>query len=361
MDFISMKKLEEDLPAEIKFSELRLPAYVRLLATNPLWSDDDFGKFMRCLALDTDAFANEKVSGDLEAMRNLLKQRVETKKRVAKYRKRKYGLINDGKDEGQDINSECYSNVTVTKSSDKVSSGDVVSSSITEKTPSDFKVKHPPIIPPKKKVPVSLEKASSHRSKKASSGLASESVASDLFSLLAEPGDPTHGMSVAAESPKTASGCPVEREEGSGLPVTGQDIENAPRAIPAGANIVPRADDSRVDIAWIPEKFTIFWSKYPRKVGKSDALKSFTKIIKSCNDVDKFMATCIASVEWWKSQQSWTRDGGKFIPYPATWLNKGHWKDVEDNSSDSIPGQAQFLRGASAESDEELLKRMQGG
>lgn len=357
MDFISMKKLEEDLPAEIKFSELRLPPAVRLLATNPLWSDDDFGKFMRCLCLETDAFANEKVSGDLEVFRNLLKQRRETKNRVAKYRKRKYGLVNDENIEGQNINSERYSNaVTVTQGSEGESD-----SSSSQKTPYDFKEKHPPIIPPKKKVPVSLENTSSHRSKKSGSGLNPEAVATDLFSLLSEPGDPAKGMSLAPESPETASESPTAHEDGFGRPTIGQDIENDSRAISAGSRTVPTADDSRVDIAWIPEKFAMFWGKYPRKLGKSDALKSFTKLIKSSKDVDKFMTTCLASLEWWKAQQSWMRDGGKFIPYPATWLNKGHWKDFEEMGGESAPGQAQFLRGASAESDEELLKRMQGG
>lgn len=360
MDFVSMKKLEDDLPAEIKFSELRLPAYVRLLATNPLWSDDDFGKFMRCLCLDTDAFANEKVSGDLEAMRNLLKRRAETKKRVAKHRKRKYGLIDSSNDEGQDINSDSYSNVTVTKDDVNTSEEGGVSFSNTEKTPSDFKVKHPPIVPPNKKVPVSLEKRKANK-KKSHLSLSVEDASDDLFSLLAEPGDPYGGNGIVKESSEMGIERPSEPSEQSDHSILHQDIENDSRPIPAGTNVVPTANDSRVDIAWIPEKFATFWSRYPRKVGKADALKSFTKLIKACADVDKFMSTCIASIEWWKSQQSWIRDGGKYIPYPATWLNKGHWKDFEDNSDESSSGGAQFLRGASAESDDELLRRMQGG
>ena len=28
-----------------------------------------------------------------------------------------------------------------------------------------------------------------------------------------------------------------------------------------------------------------------------------------------------------KDSAQWRRDGGKFIPYPATWLNGGRWED----------------------------------
>jgi hypothetical protein len=118
------------------------------------------------------------------------------------------------------------------------------------------------------------------------------------------------------------------------------------------------ASDTRDDAAWIPERFAAFWRQYPKKVAKTDALKAFSKLIKSQPDVDKFMAKVLASVEWWKGQPSWTKDGGKFVPYPATWLNRGHWSDCSENGEAS--GRAEFLR-TDAESDEELIKRMQGG
>jgi hypothetical protein len=111
-------------------------------------------------------------------------------------------------------------------------------------------------------------------------------------------------------------------------------------------------------MAWIPERFSIFWSKYPRKVAKADALKAFTKVIKAQPDVDAFMKTLMASLEWWKRESSWMKDGGKFIPHPATWINRGSWEDSKENSEAS--GGAQFLRG-NDESDEELIRRMQGG
>ena len=100
-----------------------------------------------------------------------------------------------------------------------------------------------------------------------------------------------------------------------------------------------------------------FWRNYPRKVGKSFAYKTFVKIIKTQKNVERFMATLIASVEWWKEQESWKKDGGKYIPYPATWLNKGHWEDSKTN--ENVRNEAEFLI-LDEESTEDLIRRMNG-
>ena len=102
----------------------------------------------------------------------------------------------------------------------------------------------------------------------------------------------------------------------------------------------------------------MFWREYPRKVAKEDASKAFTKLIKSQTDVDAFMKTLLSSIRWWKEQDSWRKDGGKFIPYPATWLNRGNWEDSKHNSDS--PRQAEFLV-TDDESEADLIRRMQGG
>lgn len=35
----------------------------------------------------------------------------------------------------------------------------------------------------------------------------------------------------------------------------------------------------------------------------------------------------IAAVERQKLWPDWTKDGGRFIPHPATWLNRASWED----------------------------------
>ena len=101
----------------------------------------------------------------------------------------------------------------------------------------------------------------------------------------------------------------------------------------------------------------MFWAKYPKKVAKADASKAFTKLIKKQSNVEKFMETLMASLNWWINQPQWKKDNGTFIPNAATWLNRGCWEDIKENVAS---GGAQFLRG-SDESDEELIRRMQGG
>lgn len=73
--------------------------------------------------------------------------------------------------------------------------------------------------------------------------------------------------------------------------------------------------------------FEFFWSAYPRKVAKEKALKSWTALGIKRPPV----ADLVAAVERQKSSTQWETDGGKFIPYPATWLNGHRWDDELEN------------------------------
>lgn len=70
------------------------------------------------------------------------------------------------------------------------------------------------------------------------------------------------------------------------------------------------------------EEFTSFWAAYPKKRGKKDARRAFDKAIKH-TDLD----TMLAALEKQRTTSDWQRDGGQFIPYPATWLNGERWAD----------------------------------
>lgn len=65
--------------------------------------------------------------------------------------------------------------------------------------------------------------------------------------------------------------------------------------------------------------FDEFWKQYPRKVGKEAAKKAWKKALR-LTDADTIMQAV-------KSYPFDTKDGGKFIPHPATWLNQGRWED----------------------------------
>jgi predicted phage replisome organizer len=72
--------------------------------------------------------------------------------------------------------------------------------------------------------------------------------------------------------------------------------------------------------------FEHFWAVYPRKVGKKDAVKAWNKL-----EPDETLThQIIEGVERWKLSTQWTKDGGQYIPYPATFLNGERWKDECD-------------------------------
>ena len=73
----------------------------------------------------------------------------------------------------------------------------------------------------------------------------------------------------------------------------------------------------------IEELFLIFWKAYPKKVGKQDALKAFKKVNPS-RELTEQMVSVIKEAE--KTEQ-WTKENGRYIPNPSTWLNQGRWED----------------------------------
>lgn len=80
------------------------------------------------------------------------------------------------------------------------------------------------------------------------------------------------------------------------------------------------------------ERFERFWKVYPRKEGKGKAEESFGKY----QPDDALTDTMIRAVEVYKKTDQWQRDGGHFIPHPATWLNQRRWED-SPKTVDPVP------------------------
>lgn len=64
--------------------------------------------------------------------------------------------------------------------------------------------------------------------------------------------------------------------------------------------------------------FDAFWAEYPKKVGKIAAKKAFERAIRAAS-----LESLLSAVRRQKCGSQWTRDGGQYIPNPATWLNQG--------------------------------------
>ena len=84
-----------------------------------------------------------------------------------------------------------------------------------------------------------------------------------------------------------------------------EDVKPAPQA-------TPRSD-----------LFEEFWNAYPKKRAKDDAKKAFDKRKPDRALLDQMLS----AIQLQRSTDDWLKDAGKFIPYPATWINDGRWQD----------------------------------
>jgi len=67
--------------------------------------------------------------------------------------------------------------------------------------------------------------------------------------------------------------------------------------------------------------FDAFWEAYPKKVGKGAATKAW-------KGKKPDLHICLEALKWQTRQDQWTREQGKYIPHPATWINQERWQDA---------------------------------
>ena len=67
--------------------------------------------------------------------------------------------------------------------------------------------------------------------------------------------------------------------------------------------------------------FELFWAAYPKKVGKRESQIKWKQLKP---DIEQ----CVRAIEHQKKTEQWRKDGGQFIPHPATWLHQGRWDDA---------------------------------
>lgn len=125
--------------------------------------------------------------------------------------------------------------------------------------------------------------------------------------------------------------------------------EIVPSPAGAGGREWPEATGYRLQANGngLRERFAEFWKLYPKKVGKDAAWRSWQK---RRPDAD-LTSTMLGTLAWQKQTDNWIREGGRFVPNPATWLNQGRWEDE--------PGQQPRVNDrtlAAARATEEFLK-----
>ncbi|MHB1153416.1 MAG: hypothetical protein ACYCWE_07180 [Eubacteriales bacterium] len=69
--------------------------------------------------------------------------------------------------------------------------------------------------------------------------------------------------------------------------------------------------------------FDAFWKDYPKKQGKSEALKAFLKL----SPDKELLYKMLEAIKLFSRTESWKRGNGQYIPLPSTWLNGKRWED----------------------------------
>lgn len=124
------------------------------------------------------------------------------------------------------------------------------------------------------------------------------------------------------------------------LPKQWQNDAPSPSPSPSTSNEVdkPTTRDARFDE---------FWSAYPKKVGKDAALKAWRRL-KAPADT---LPAILAALDWQKKSEQWGKDGGQYIPNPATYLGQGRWQDEPQPQSQqwrTAPSREDGIRAAAS-------------
>lgn len=108
------------------------------------------------------------------------------------------------------------------------------------------------------------------------------------------------------------------------------DAESSPRS-PDSLFLIPdslfplpeKTSCSPSASALAKDSFADFWKAYPNKKAKPKADAAWRKLKPSV----KTIADLMAGLERSKVSEQWLRDGGQYIPHPASWLNGRRWED----------------------------------
>jgi hypothetical protein len=89
------------------------------------------------------------------------------------------------------------------------------------------------------------------------------------------------------------------------------------------------------------QEFNRFWTVYPRRVGKAAAWRAWRQLAARRPPIEAILA----AVDRASATEQWQRDGGQFVPHPATWLRRGGWDDeLEEPASKPNPELDEFAR-----------------
>lgn len=113
-----------------------------------------------------------------------------------------------------------------------------------------------------------------------------------------------------------------------------------------------------------PVGFADFWQLYPKKKSPGDAEKAWKALTPDADLRD----TIGKAVMRWRGSLDWLKDGGQFIPYPATWLRARGWEDELPKSAGrvvphtpKVDEKEEMVTPEQAQANREKLRQIIGG
>lgn len=73
--------------------------------------------------------------------------------------------------------------------------------------------------------------------------------------------------------------------------------------------------------------FVMFWAAYPKRKARKDAEKAWSQV-----RGDDHVEAILAALAWQTQQADWLKEGGQFVPYPASYLRGERWTDEPDET-----------------------------
>lgn len=104
------------------------------------------------------------------------------------------------------------------------------------------------------------------------------------------------------------------------------------------------------------EDFDRFWISYPKKVAKSAAIQAWKRLAPD----EKLLRQILKSLDFYRQSEDWTKQGGKYIPYPASWLNGRRFEDELSAPQESLQDRRMREEGAKVDAIFRERKKNQG-
>ncbi|MBE6587704.1 MAG: hypothetical protein E7647_04730 [Ruminococcaceae bacterium] len=82
-------------------------------------------------------------------------------------------------------------------------------------------------------------------------------------------------------------------------------------------------DSDRYKKQQLEDSFMRFWRAYPNKSGRQQAQAAFERLAPD----SALLTKMIEAVNAQKATDRWRRDEGRYIPYPAKWIDERRWED----------------------------------